>query len=52
MKKMQNHVENFIIALFYVLVIHNVTLKPKCATMSTLVLLTFIVLLLTQLGLT
>ena len=29
MKKILNHVGNFMIALFCVLVIHNITLKPK-----------------------
>ena len=45
MKKILNHVENFIIALFFVLVIHNVTFKPKRATKSAQFLLTFSVLL-------
>ena len=50
MKKIPNNVENFIIALFCVLVIHNVTLKPKSVTKSTLFLLTFSVLLCSQQG--
>ena len=45
MKKIPNYVENFIIALFYVLVIHNVTFEPKNETKSTLFLLIFSVLL-------
>ena len=36
MKKIPNHVDNLIIALFFVLVIHNVTLKPKFVTKSAL----------------
>ena len=45
MKKIPNHVENLIITLFYVLVIHNITFKPKSVTKSSLFLLTFSVLL-------
>ena len=45
MKKIPNHVENFIIAFFYVLVIHQLTLKPKSVTKSALFLLIFSVLL-------
>ena len=48
MKKIPNRVENLMVALFYVLVIHNVTLKPKSVTMSALFLLKFCVLLCSQ----
>ena len=47
-KKMPNHVKNLKIALFNMLVIHNVTIKPKSITKSTLFLLTFTVLLCSQ----
>ena len=49
MKKIPNHVKNFIIVLFYVLFKHKITFKPRSVTKSTLFLLTFSVLLLISL---
>ena len=50
MKKIPNHVDNFMITLFYVLIIQNITFKPKSVTKSTLFFMTFSVLLCSQQG--